>query len=156
MQFLTVGGTTDYGIIVNNRSATEYNNFASSPTSSGISISNITLTGFRIAGIFFNNVIESTSLAIPTNNITNVVSHDNQGSGIVLQNSKEVEVSYSTVYNNANTGISLFLSDNNNITGNNIDNNGINGVQINSSNNNQITNNSASWTSGTQTNMGSI
>ena len=46
---LNGGGKTDYGIIVNNQST----------ALGGISITNITLTGFNIAGIFFNNVDRS-------------------------------------------------------------------------------------------------
>ena len=53
------GGHTEYGIIVNNQNATSYNIFSSNPGDAlgGISITNITLTGFTQAGIFFNNVI---------------------------------------------------------------------------------------------------
>ena len=53
------GEVTRYGIIVNNQSAGNFNTFSSDPAKAlgGISITNITFTGFTQAGILFNNVI---------------------------------------------------------------------------------------------------
>ena len=93
---LNGNSATSYGIMVNNQSATNYQDFAS-PTISGISITNITLTGFTQAGIFFNNVVGGLTGTIATN-ITDVNANSNTntagttGSGIVLQNSQNVLV----------------------------------------------------------------
>ncbi len=76
-------GKTDYGIIVNNQTASNYNLFSSDSSNGlyGVSITNVTLTGFRIAGIFFNNVLGD-SLGIECN-LTNVHADNNPGSGMV-------------------------------------------------------------------------
>ena len=100
------GGHTQYGIIVNNQTASDPDGTSFGPLG-GISITNITLTGFTQAGIFFNNVIASTVSEIPTNNITNVNASGNTASGIVLQNSQNIEVRNSHADNNGETGISL-------------------------------------------------
>ncbi len=148
---LNGGGTTDYGIIVNNQSAPQYNNFTS-PSLGGISITNITLTNFNIAGILFNNVIGGQAGDIASN-ITNVnASYNNPtglGSGIVLQNSQNVEVNANIANKNgyvgySNTGgIFLTSSSNNIITGNNATGNGYGGVNLFNSNSNTINNNNA-------------
>ena len=72
------GGHTEYGIIVNNQNASQYNNFAS-PSLGGISITNITLTGFTQAGIFFNNVIGDLPGMIASNITANAVPGQQRG-----------------------------------------------------------------------------
>ena len=99
------GGHTQYGIIVQNSTGNDLSTI-NGPLG-GISITNITLTGFTQAGIFFNNVIASTVPEIPTNNITNVNASGNTASGILLQNSQNIEVGDSHADNNGETGISL-------------------------------------------------
>ena len=134
---LNGGGNTEYGIIVNNQSAANYNNFGSSPSMGGISITNITLTGFKIAGIFFNNVIGDQPLDI-VSNITHVNASGNLGSGIVLSNSANIEVSNNHVYDNLQNGILLQLSSNNNVSWNEAINNTWSGVNVTSSADNRI------------------
>ena len=98
---LNGGGKTSYGIIVQNSSPTDYSvlSVINGPLT-GISISNITLTGFTQAGLFFNNVIGDLPGAITPSRITNVNANSNVASGIVLQNSQNIEVMLSTANNN--------------------------------------------------------
>ena len=78
---LNGGGNTAYGIIVNNQSPTNYSVFSSDPSNAlgGISITNITLTGFTQAGIFFNNVIGDLPGVTTPSQITNVNASYNGG-----------------------------------------------------------------------------
>jgi len=114
-------GNTEYGIIVNNQSAINYGTFLNTYENAlgGISITNITLTGFTKAGILFNNVIGTLPAAETASNITHVNASNNpqtgSGNGIVLQNSQYVEISRNTVNNNSWDGILLQSSSNNNI-----------------------------------------
>jgi parallel beta-helix repeat protein len=93
-------GNTDYGIIVNNQTADTPGGPSLGPLS-GISITNITLTGFTQAGIFFCNVIGSQSEV--SSNITNVHADSNLNAGIVLKDSQEVELRDNTANNNGNS-----------------------------------------------------
>ena len=158
---------TKYGIIVNNQSANSFDTFNTDSTSAlhGISITNITLINFDIAGILFNNVIGNlagdtasniTENTAPASNV--VVS--NSGNGIVLQNSQDVEVSYANVHDNMNSGITLTGSNYNNLTANTANKNGINGasgsaggtgygIYLNNSNYNNLSGNNANYNGGT-------
>ena len=112
---------TDYGIIVNNQSLTSYNVYSSDPVNrlGGISITNITVTGFKIAGIFYNNVLGSFSGpgTIPAD-ITDVNASNNAGTGISLRNSGEIVVTRNQVSGNGQDGIFLNSSDTNTLSEN--------------------------------------
>ena len=94
------GGNTAYGIIVNQQNAGDNPTSSLGPLS-GISITNITLTGFTQAGIFFNNVIGSQSEV--SSNITSVHADSNRNAGIVLTDSEDVELRDNTANNNGNS-----------------------------------------------------
>ena len=142
--------TTQYGIIVNNQTALNPAGNSLGPLG-GVSITNITLTGFTQAGILFNNVIGN-QLGDIASNITHVnASYNtaNGANGIELQNSQNVEVNANIANKNgyvgySNTGgIFLTSSSNNIITGNNATGNGYGGVNLFNSNSNTINNNNA-------------
>ena len=102
---LNGGGKTDYGIMVDS---------GTSKTLSGISISNLTITGFTEAGIWFDDVLGGSS-HVPQSNITDVVVTANIGdywwgneaSGIMLTDSRDVNISNSVVTNNGDAGVYL-------------------------------------------------
>ena len=102
---LNGGGKTDYGIMVDS---------GTSKTLSGISISNLTITGFTEAGIWFDDVLGGSS-HVPQSNITDVVVTANIGDnywnpdayGIELTDSRDVNISNSVVTNNGNAGVYL-------------------------------------------------
>ena len=133
--------STKYGIMVNNQNASNYDTFSSDPLA-GISITNITLINFNIAGIFFNNVIGHESIFTPSN-ITNV-QVNSSGNGIVLQNSQDIEVTNNHVYDNHQNGIALSGSNGNTLAGNNASDNTFNGIILTNSSSNIIFNNTVS------------
>ncbi|MEI6841324.1 MAG: NosD domain-containing protein [Methanomicrobiales archaeon] len=146
---------TRYGIIVQNSPASDL--YTSNGPLGGISITNITLTGFQEAGIFFNNVIGNlpgdiasniTDVHADSNNVTasSIFGDHNTGSGIVLQDSYYVAVSNSTANDNGQRGIWLSFSSDNNITGSSASGNII-GITIEGSNN-TLSGNTASGNTG--------
>ncbi len=145
------GGYTQYGILVNNQSANNFNSLSSNPLGK-ISIKNITLINFVQAGILFNKVIDT--LSGPGSNpssITNVnASYNGDNSGIVLENSNGIEVSSNTVSNNHKInvgglgyGISLVSSNNNNLIRNIADYNPEYGFKVEDSSSNTFSGNTA-------------
>ena len=126
-------GSTSYGIIVNNQSASQATSNFTSPPIGGVSITNITLTGFTQAGIFFNNVLGNLPGTIASNITSGTapasnVEVKNSGDGIILKNSQNVEVSYANVHDNSNSGITLDGSGNINLTSNIANLNGARGA----------------------------
>jgi parallel beta-helix repeat protein len=145
------GRNTQYGIIVNNQTAANYNTFSSDAGDAlgGISITNITLTGFTQAGILFNNVLGDLPGMIATNitsngaPASNVNVHDNTGNGIVLRNSQDIEVNNAILINNRQSGIDLKSSDSNTLTNNTATGNSFAGIYLEQSGNNNLNRNTA-------------
>lgn len=155
---LNGGGHTEYGIIVNNQTAANYNLFSSDPGNAlgGISITNITLLGFTQAGIFFNNVVGTLPAAQTASEITDVNADYNYNIGIVLMNSESV-----TLEGNAVTGfgdpesgwgdgISLVNSTNNTLVNNQVSGVSRTGFHLDNSDGNNLTGNEAvgNWANG--------
>ena len=132
---------TQYGIMVNNQNASSYNTFSSDPLA-GISIRNITLINFQIAGIFFNNVIGPGLLSTPSN-ITGV-QVNSSGNGIVLQNSQGIDVISNNFTDNHENGIVLDGSNGNTLANNNASINTLNGIVLTNSSSNIVFSNTAS------------
>jgi parallel beta-helix repeat protein len=143
---LNGGGTTQYGIIVNAQ-VSGNNDDASHGMLTGISITNITLTGFSKGGILFKTV---TGTLLPaterSSNITNVNTSDNNpgggGTGIKLENSRGIELRNNRADRNYD-GIRLDQSDTNHLTGNTANGNDDNGFNLSDASLNTLSGNNA-------------
>ncbi|MEI6294125.1 MAG: NosD domain-containing protein, partial [Methanomicrobiales archaeon] len=121
---LSGGSTAGFGILVKNQTADNYA-LTSLGELTGVSVSNVTVTGFTQGGILFNNVNGTiTGPGEVHSNITDVNANYNTASGIVLQNSHDLILTGNNITYNP---IGLSLSDSeNNVIYNNYFNNSAN------------------------------